>query len=426
MLTPHMRSKSKSLDPLDERWLLVQRIVASPAFRKSHRLSSFLTHITSAVLQDRADELSERHIGVDVFGRNVSYNPGDDSIVRASARLLRRRLDLYFQTEGADECLVVRIPLGTYVPVFEERSIALHEVMSAERPEDAASQTDPVATAPNTNLVPRWTFALAAVLVLLCSAAMLWQHHQRARTNYQVFWDSLFPANRRTLVVPADTTLFALAGMQETPLTLSEYLNHRTASGSVPLTEAAYLGKQYTSIADLNIAFRIGRLEETQGKPIEIRYTRNLTWDDVKSANLILLGGPRSNPWAQLYQDRLDYLLHSDNVRHLASATVRVPMAGEKAYYEVAAAGDSAMGFGLIAMVQGVGGRGHTLLIEGTNMAGTEAACDYVLDPARFQQIARRIVGSDGQMHNFEALLMTKAFQGNSSEAKILSLRRLP
>ena len=55
------------------------------------------------------------------FERRQDYNPGDDSIVRTSARQLRTKVREYFDSEGLNEPLILEIPKGGYVPVFKKR-----------------------------------------------------------------------------------------------------------------------------------------------------------------------------------------------------------------------------------------------------------------------------------------------------------------
>src|SRR6266568_2306171 len=60
-------------DPLsDERWQLVQRILASPAFQKSGRLRDLLQYITEQTIRGYAYELTEHHIGEAVFHKPAS------------------------------------------------------------------------------------------------------------------------------------------------------------------------------------------------------------------------------------------------------------------------------------------------------------------------------------------------------------------
>jgi hypothetical protein len=104
-----------------EQWELVRDILASRSFAKAARLSSFLKYICTEALKGNGADLNERQIGVDVFGRHSDYLPAEDSIVRANARLLRTRLELYFSTEGKDSEWIILIPKGSYTPVFERR-----------------------------------------------------------------------------------------------------------------------------------------------------------------------------------------------------------------------------------------------------------------------------------------------------------------
>src|SRR5882724_313591 len=105
----------------DPRWELVLRIADSRPFEKAPKLREFLLYVCQKSLQDQLGELREPRIGHNVFGRREDYNAGDDNIVRVEARLLRKRLQEYFENEGAQEQLILAIPKGGYAPRFEPR-----------------------------------------------------------------------------------------------------------------------------------------------------------------------------------------------------------------------------------------------------------------------------------------------------------------
>jgi hypothetical protein len=106
------------LSPNDPRWQLARKIAASRNFEKSAFLTNFLLYVCEQELCGKGNELNEQQIGVKALGRPVTYNPGEDNIVRNYARLLRKRLEEYFRTEGKDEHLRIDIPRGHYNPVF--------------------------------------------------------------------------------------------------------------------------------------------------------------------------------------------------------------------------------------------------------------------------------------------------------------------
>ncbi|MGA2652880.1 MAG: malectin domain-containing carbohydrate-binding protein [Terracidiphilus sp.] len=100
---------------------LVSRVASSVTFEKSPRLRAFFLHVCRCAIEDKSEEATEQQIGIYVFGRQPSYNPNDDNIVRSQARQLRMKLEHHFVNEGKDEPVIITIPKGQYLPVFEAR-----------------------------------------------------------------------------------------------------------------------------------------------------------------------------------------------------------------------------------------------------------------------------------------------------------------
>src|ERR1043165_3396767 len=96
----------------------LERILASHEFRSSKRSQDFLRYVVENTLRGHADMLKERTIGIEVFGRPTSYDPSDDATVRVKAGEVRKRLGLYYSTEGAQDPVRIELPSGTYVPEF--------------------------------------------------------------------------------------------------------------------------------------------------------------------------------------------------------------------------------------------------------------------------------------------------------------------
>src|SRR5580704_17569149 len=99
----------------------VEKIAASASFRKAERCLRLLRHLTSLALAGRSDELKEYSLGVTVFERPPSYDPGSDPVVRLEARRLRLKLAEYYQHEGLDDPVIIDVPKGAYVPDFRFR-----------------------------------------------------------------------------------------------------------------------------------------------------------------------------------------------------------------------------------------------------------------------------------------------------------------
>jgi len=94
----------------------LKRVLVSKAFRQVNRLPRFLTFIVEETLAGRGDLLKEYPVGVEVFGKESSFDPRMDPIVRVQARRLRMRLATYYQEEGQADELVIELPKGGYTP----------------------------------------------------------------------------------------------------------------------------------------------------------------------------------------------------------------------------------------------------------------------------------------------------------------------
>src|SRR5271165_625328 len=83
----------------------LEKILASPPFRTSERLRNFLRYIVEQSMQGRAESIKEYSVGTEVFGRDPSFDPRIDTIVRTEARKLRARLGTYYEAEGQQDAL---------------------------------------------------------------------------------------------------------------------------------------------------------------------------------------------------------------------------------------------------------------------------------------------------------------------------------
>ena len=119
-LSANAIAQSRIIDQLN-------RILASTAFARSNRLQRFLRFVVRETLANREERLKEYTIALDVFERNDSFDPQTSSIVRVEASRLRGKLDLYNATDGRDDPVLISLPTGAYVPVFQlnENSVAV-------------------------------------------------------------------------------------------------------------------------------------------------------------------------------------------------------------------------------------------------------------------------------------------------------------
>lgn len=102
----------------------LDRILSSPDFCNSKRLSAFLRYIVNEKLAGREKQIKGYTIAIAVYERDNTFNPDEDPIVRIDAGRMRRALDHYYHTEGKNDPIRIDVPKGGYVPTFEQIEIS--------------------------------------------------------------------------------------------------------------------------------------------------------------------------------------------------------------------------------------------------------------------------------------------------------------
>src|ERR1700685_4649066 len=102
----------------------LDRLLVNAHFSHSKRFPSFLRFIVQEELEGRGDQLKERTLGIEVFGRHAGYDTTSGPIVRATAADIRKRIAQYYQnTESPNELRISLLP-GSYIPLCEWPSAA--------------------------------------------------------------------------------------------------------------------------------------------------------------------------------------------------------------------------------------------------------------------------------------------------------------
>ena len=428
---PASREKT-SLRTADARVELLEHVLSSRTFTKSTKLAQFLRYICTQAINGNLREINEQQIGIHVFSRSPMYSASDDSIVRTQARLLRQRLEEYFDHEAPFSPLIITIPKGGYVPVFEPRT-PLPEAQAAQaNPAGAASSPTAAGIAAASDLAPHSRVLRVAVVVaalfLAVVSSSLWFAHRRTDSPTDALWARIFGEGRPVIIVPSDDALVLFEEETKMPISLEQYLSGSYVNpagpaklGPFPLTSAWFMDHQYTSTADLQLALRLGRLPAARDASVETRNARVLRIDDLKGHNVILIGGLGANPWVNLFLNRLNFEVNYDWKNSVGYVLNKHPAQGEASIYRDNMSDGTRHNYGVLAFLPGIEDQGEALLFEGTGMAGTESASDFPIGSAAFTAFARRIGATTQRMPYFEALLETTSVGGNAPEVDVVT-----
>jgi adenylate cyclase len=104
----------------------LERILESAQFAAAESARKVLRFLVEEALAGRSHRLKEYTLATDVFGRDASFDPKTNPVVRVEASRLRRRLEFYYLTLGREDPVLIELPRGTYVPAFHPHADVLH------------------------------------------------------------------------------------------------------------------------------------------------------------------------------------------------------------------------------------------------------------------------------------------------------------
>jgi len=179
------------------------RILASEVFSRSQQLRRFLSFIVEQRLAGEGHSLKESVLAHELYGKGTDFDGGADPVVRVDARRLRDKLREYY--EGRSDPVVISLPKGSYVPIFEANAASLTHVAPPAHPEPEQTQSLP-------KLTRAW-IAVAAVAIIgaLIASAVAWRGLGPVSAPAQLLPLASYPGVEGPPAVSPDGNLVAFA-----------------------------------------------------------------------------------------------------------------------------------------------------------------------------------------------------------------------
>ncbi len=243
-------------------------------------------------------------------------------------------------------------------------------------------------------------------------------------------FSNLFDAGRDTIIVTSDTAFWQISWITNHRLSLDDFLTRsypKVANLSPPDLVQNLNRFQYTDADETSVAASIMRQNAAVIGRTYLRSGHQLTMAEINNANVILFGSPVSNPWAQLYSGRVNFEFEEQpNVGIVLEN--RSPKAGEPAAYPGRDDARQNRTYARLAFLPAeTDKQGSVLLVAGTTAEATQAAGEFLLDPARLASTLRSIgVDPAGRPRYFELLFRATTFVGGASQAELIGYRLHP
>lgn len=262
------------------------------------------------------DSLTERFLGVKLFGRSVDYETATDSIVRVRANDVRRRLMQYYSTSGSGVKVRIEMPAGGYVPEFQ-----WHAAHTEAVPEDSAKlaafpthewnlSTPAQDVLSDTVPARRWwrsraAFLWGSVALLAVCFVLFMSLRARRQTNFDAFWRPVLDAPGQPVLNLPTTDTFQLTMNSERTLAPFSALQ---PGQSFKLQLGDFIGFHdwHVSLPVLQATLSVALALDRKGKTPLVRIGTDLRRDELRGHPVIAIGS-FSNPWIEATESGLRF-----------------------------------------------------------------------------------------------------------------------
>ena len=401
------RERSRTLSPEQSAAVLVEldAILASPTFAASKRCHDFLDCIVRHALAGHYDDLNERFLGVELFGRKVDFDTGADSIVRVRASDVRRRLAQYYSERSESSVVTIGLSSGTYVPTFhwhtveevKEQAPKLPSASGTELPSAPLPLPQPVTDSGGRSLLRLLRIGLALVVVMV--AIMLGRHFWSVdgQSVVEQFWGPFLQNKTKVTLSLGDSHLYWLSSDLRQKVEDNQPASVRVGD----IVKASGGG---TQIGDVRGIVNLTGFLNSHGLVTQVLWpeeSRNLSLDHT---NAIYIGA-FNNVWAMNLNRNLRFYFDFADGDHGPIWFIHDRQHPEKRWItEKTTAQRNDRSYALITRIIDPDRKRVQMAIGGVNEFGTQAASEFLTDSTALSEFART-APRGWQNHNLQILL---------------------
>jgi len=404
-------------------------ILASDSFSSSNRCRDFLEFVVKRALAGDYENLTERFIGVELFGRAVDYETATDSIVRVRANDVRRRLAQYYSGRRSDTPVRIDLIAGGYVPEFhwrtEEKAAPstglvlpdLVDPMSGARtPQSRREASEPEV---QVSFVARYlrhsrTFWWCSTAVAVVVVALLALTLGPRTSNFDRFWLPMLRAQSAPVLVLPTTNTFQLE-----PDAMQKFLQLKQGESiQLGLNDVQDFHNWHVSLPVLQATVTVALTLERKGKTPLVRLGTDLKMDELRGHPIIAIGS-FSNPWTQQNVAGLRFTFDR-GATDRESPRIRDTLNPQRSWSLLHIYPDAqTKDYAIITRTFDPVTREPFVSLAGLHSFGNQIAAEFVSQESSWDEIARRAPAGWEKM-NLQVLLETNLVGTTPSSPRIV------
>jgi hypothetical protein len=462
----------------------VHRILHSATFRNALTLQQLFQFVADKAIAGTTEGLKEYTIGVEAFGRKQDFDPKTDTIVRVQIHRLRLKLKEYYDAEGSHDPILIEIPKGHYLPSFESATAAVADLNHSTTPQldttffvatqllgqnvESGDRETPKERRSFSWLSSSRTAIAAAVAAAAVFTIGFWTGNKQMRNGtagenassnqeltvdksadpVKVFW-ARFLGNDSAPVIAYPDAVFLLddsndlfrfrqGASDSRGARVDPHLARQFASNPSLVAQAGqlYYENGYTGTGELQGVGMLTGLFGQMGVKATIKPSRDITPDDLKQHNVILLGSPFQNIAVAQLLSTGDFTFDNPDSRReqwRAQILNAHPRADENSTYHTERDPTTQVlktDYSLISIQPGVVPGRYIAILGGLDTKGTEGATMFVSSRTGIEELSKALAASGeadakGETPVFQALVRVRLEKGYQVlEADLLAVHK--
>ena len=391
----------------------LEKLLATPLFNSSKRYPSFLRFVVAGVLAGQPDQLKERILGIEIFGRASDYDTNSDPIVRVTAAEIRKRIEQYYQDPKHAQEIRLFLPSGSYAPQFSWPGFP------GGMPSASAEQSSQILQARRKIPTPlvaaelpptkgflrrqRKPILVLAVLALAMGSGAFW--YATRPSVLKLFWEPF--------VKSPEPVLFCIADQ-------IQYSSIRLRDANEPTRETT-LADSMTAIIidDVSPLVSVAGMLRTYGKPYRLLGESATTLADLRRGPSVFIGA-FDNSWTLRMTGPLRF--HFANNADMTQFWIEDRANPSKREWTLDRSLQLQTGvykdYAIVARLVDPDTEQYVVVAAGIGRGGTVAAGEFLVDQRRMSEMLSQVPG-DWKQKNLEIVLETQVIQGRSGPPRI-------
>ena len=389
----------------------LEKLLSSSLFNSSKRYPSFLRFVVTRALEGQTDQLKERIIGVEIFGRPADYDTNTDPIVRVTAAEIRKRIEHYYQDPKHSQEIRLFLPSGSYAPQFSwpghPSGPPTAVVELPTRTSELAVLPVPTVTAEPHVQRTFWrgwkTVIGVALLAIAIASAAIW--YAMRPTVLKQFWEPFVKSNEPVLFCIADQV---------------QYSTIRLRDAADPQRETTLSDTMIAIIIDdVSPLVSVAGMLRTYGKTYRVQGESTTSLTDLRRGPSVLIGA-FDNSWTLRLTSPLRFHFANDPgmtqfwIEDRANPGKREWVLNRSEQLQTGVYKD----YAIVARLVDPNTDQYVVVAAGVSRGGTVAAGEFLVDPKRMDEMLN-LVPRDWKRKNLEIVLETQVIQGRSGPPRI-------